>query len=321
MGCFHSVPKSTKQEAPRENQNISPVGVALDVDASHEPQLVVPGFTQAGPEICDELILLDREDFEDAREVDIPSGSLSLSQSPESDRNMSSGAAVNASSHIEHSDEDLGNPSTPGLTVSPNPGSPTGATSNVLVSAILADMQPATALATLPESNVVRFQSRLQQVAQLANAILCLQVFSVWRCEVLKARISEANAKISSVGEASRLILEENESLRHELEELRKQLPSKPTQSDASIQIDPIQGAIARGYLSPPGNAESIGFLTPLSSRGSPLPAPISIATPPKKSWDDYAKEGSAKPESSPALKLANLAELIKPFELSNKRN
>jgi hypothetical protein len=346
MGCFHSVPQAKRTHAAQPYAPIPSASVEEEGVVAIQLDTVPDRLMSAKVPQTEERHSPGRDEYVDAKEVYSAAASLSVSMCSEDPHYVSSAAAVHSSSSLDDSiDDGMDNPSTPGPTVSPNPGSPNR--DNVPHSTL------ALAILNAPEEIVVSRAgppSRLQQVAELTNTVLCIQVLNIWRCEVLRRKIAESGTRLVSVGEASRLILEENESLKRELETARSRKP--PILIDTSTQAEelpPVFATSVTSFTSPPRRFNDpsnsvLGFMSLPSSRSTPmtLPPHISIATPrseqrevsvpnsdpmydSRRSWGDFSwKAPESPPEKmSPAdrlQKLRRLSDSIKPFELSNRQ-
>jgi hypothetical protein len=149
----------------------------------------------------------------------------------------------------------------------------------------------------------VSSRSHLLALSEAKLQFLKLQVFTVWRQDILRSKVESQRFKLEEASRASELILSENDRLRQRLQELETAISivqSIPTSSVATSTTDlPLIPRLPITVTPPPKAEELSAFMTP-QSRGaeipsefvSPEPAPISIATPgrQKKNWEDCVR-------------------------------
>jgi hypothetical protein len=183
-------------------------------------------------------------------------------------------------------------------------------------------------------------KSRIAEVSDLRNDKLCLQVFGFWKSQVLLNRIDSLVDRLESTRKASETVLNDNNQLRARLVELENaikvvhSIPRKDasTSTEDDMLVAPTKPAISVPIPKASSNSPTIaystplsqpslasGFLTPVSSSGTPVlkPSivPISIATPlppsaeARRSWEDYLRPSSDlvvsnenKPDVSPTF-------------------
>lgn len=228
--------------------------------------------------------------------------------------------AENASSCMESSS--AGQPCTPGPVVSPNPGSPvissnrgsreggffgilTRLGSNADASVPLPVVEevciptaeseaPISANTTyLSTQSRPTYPSRLAEVADQKNLKLCMQILAFWRSGILKEKVDGLYMKLEKAGEASRVILSENDVLKNRVAELEKAIvltngrleekeaASKITTGTETIDLD------TGGFLTPQqASIVTSGFLTPEQARSPVARSPAGFLTPEQDSKD-----------------------------------
>lgn len=316
MGCFHSVPKKSKQAQSTTRSGVDArYGAKLEVAVPEFMDAVenapAPGAEVSGNREGGESKFFDAEGS---------SGSSSLSLSADEDCVNSAVAEFATSS--KHSSDCGDRPVSPDLIVSPNPLSPQTAPAKLpelagRISRIAPVSDPVpepapeaeefkSASATPLQSYVIPRVSSRSHLLALSEAklqFLKLQVFTVWRQDILRSKVESQRFKLEEASRASELILSENDRLRQRLQELETAISivqSIPTSSVATSTTDlPLIPRLPITVTPPPKAEELSAFMTP-QSRGaeipsefvSPEPAPISIATPgrQKKNWEDCVR-------------------------------
>ena len=252
---------------------------------------------------------------------------------------VSSAIAEIASSQSEGSSDEFERPISPELALSPNPGSPVShnaAERNAIVrmhlrSSGLLVPEFKSALATpvpeaatpitpntetreaQPRRGTVLVKSRLVEVSDLRRKVVCQQLFGVWRTSVARDKSESLRAKLSEIGKASELVLEENARLKARLSELEAAITimnaagaSRHTVSTGTddLDIDLTGGTQSRSaasaYATPvtmsPSYAE---FATPYSSSAAAPFRAVVPATPPgevRRSWQEFLRPSRPPP-------------------------
>lgn len=343
MGCFHSVQRTTAAGTRGEAHPYSEREPAAAKYSEHE-------FVDVEEDVPNALRVPESQaKTMDAKFYDVDGSRISSPISLSSEGNLVDSAIAEFASSDEQSSGYSDRPVSPDLVVSPNPPSPHNASSSrlehagkILKASLVSDPGHAEAGApsddfksaaatplqseVIPEEILINsmssgrlpiFRSRLMEVAEAKRKSLILQVFTVWRIDILKSKVDSQRFKLEDAARASDLILSENERLKARLDELEHAITivqSIPTKSVSTSTSDTRSIPIMRPTVTPPPSVakmvETSAFMTP-PSRGTEIPAEfvtpdssyriepdqISMATPTtipvqasKKSWEEYLR-------------------------------
>ena len=314
MGCFHSIPSRVP-------------GVKSSVISSNPvdetPRFLLNGSSPNAElhEVCkkaddDELMNPSENGFFGTKEADSDEV-LSVSvTSP--DRFVRSDIAEDTASRSGDSVDALGDTETPDPIVSPNPVSPSQAEQfsygeisnnkdqlkNDLDMPPFPNPTPAGSIrfsvSPLPPDSARKTSaspppiksSRLMDTASLRNSRLCLQVFGVWRSDVLKTKVETLKTNLDMAGKASEIILTENDHLKTRLNELENQIQLlRLQQVPAPKKIDSIAvqtDTQTEAPVTPQKLLQDVSnFVTPPSAK-SQLMSSAFITPPeePRRNWE-----------------------------------
>ena len=312
MGCFHSIPSRLPAVEPANSttkEGISrsdPLGRLADVSLGMHEISEIPGDVGNDDLYPRDFVVVEDTDSEELFSVSVTS--------PE--RYVRSDLAEDTASRSADSVDALGDTETPDPIVSPNPVSPSQEDSHQHIirapTPQYLTIQPReipVAISTPPGS--IRFSSstlpmadsttktipmkssRLIEVADLRNSKLCLQVFGVWRSDVLKNKVETLNRNLDMAGKASEIILAENDQLKAKLEELtnymrdlsRQPVPAAIPMEAIAVQTDtPLEAPIT-----PQRPLQDVSnFVTPPSARSQLMTTSAFITPPeePRRSWE-----------------------------------
>ena len=310
MGCFHSVqlrvPAAVRVDTAvagtPERQGGLPYTPLAD-SPPHEIHVMI-----GEPDIDD---CFDGE-FVDANEHE-SEGILSVSvTSP--DQGVRSDLAEDTASRSGDSVDALGDSETPGPIVSPNPQSPSESAPPKIVSTdplimpvcvhsfqspIIDPTPPGTIRfsgSTPVEHSKPPTSSRLIEISNLRNSRLCMQVFGVWRADMLKSKVDTLKSNLDLAGKASEIILAENDQLKTRLHDMEKHMETlKLVKPIKSIEIQTEVPTTPQKPLQDISN-----FVTPPSARSQVL-ATSTFITPPeepalRRPWDSVLPSTSIAP-------------------------
>jgi hypothetical protein len=346
MGCFPSVPSPHKRGGTLQKMDSGVPGRAEADHRRHEfvdcedATMLLPGDITGNGNVVSTRFF-DAVEHANAGDSD-----------PDEDDALVNSALVEHASSKSSSGGCTDRPSSPELAISPNPTSPEpgrpmarsifGRIVNLKSPDIPQLSEPNTAIvapgaATAVESVVVHnrplatsYRSRLEELAQARTRFLLLQVFSLWRTDVLRVKSDSMRAKLEGAAKASEIILNENSKLKQRLAELERAIAivhSIPTstvatgtedlvQSFAVESSTPVQASVGpklEEFMTPPSRGVDIPaeFVTP-DSAPRYEPEEINIGTPPeeaarRRSWTNFlrpsllGKAPEAPPFKSPA--------------------
>ena len=247
MGCFHSIP--SRIPATKEGDS-SPSHIPATTDPGLElpvTSIVMHEISENAGDVgiidfCEDYVAVKETDSEEILSVSVTSP----------DRYVRSDIAEDTTSRSGDSVDALCDTETPDPIVSPNPVSPsqednlpqtnimdrfTKAEHTVYNVPIASSTPPGSIRFSSPvpvhsaRKPVPLETSRLVEVSSLRNSRLCLQVFSVWRSDVLKTKVDNLQSNLEMAGKASEIILAENDQLKAKLMELENQMLALRSQS------------------------------------------------------------------------------------------
>jgi len=309
MGCFQSIPKSNARSRRNYVEAVRETTVKALIDPEHE-------FYDCGDNkgVVEDSghgnVAPNDNKFYDANE------SISSRKHASSDDSNLGDSAI-----AEHASSEAGSegcsdrPSSPELAVSPNPMSPERGAVPIredagrIVKALTPSPPPQQVvqptLTAAPQvtraSSGPRVKSRLAELSTARSQYMMLQVFSVWRVDVLRSKYEETLSKLAEAGNASSLILTENARLKTRLQELERAIAiveSVPKQSVSTSTVDILPTVSSAStprvtvppkleeFMTPPSRAVELPeeFMTP-DSAPRYEPEPVN-----KRNWETYLR-------------------------------